>query len=80
MQKRCAPFSSTCAPQTGQRVGFSHRLGRRVVRHRAEDFRNHVVAPAEEHTRADLDAFALDVVVVIQRCPLNRRAREFHRG
>jgi len=57
-----------------------HRLGRRIVRHCAEDFRNYVVAPAEEHTRADLDAFSLDVVVIVQRCALNGRAREFNGG
>ena len=57
--------------------GFLNLLRRRVVRHRAEDFRNHVVAPANEHARTDLDALSLDVVEVIQRCALNRRTREF---
>ncbi len=60
--------------------GFHDLLRGSVVRHRAEDFGDHVVAAADEHARADLDAFALDVVVIIQRRALNRRARELHRA
>ena len=74
----CAAHFDVCAALRAAGRLFDRRFGH-VSRHCAEDFGNHVVAPADRHARADADALALDIVPVVQRSLAHGHARELDR-